>query len=134
MRLRAGLCVVFLAATLALVGCTRANGPSDASASGTLSGRIVRGPTSPVGGPGAPAPGPSSLAGAEIRIVNLSGRLIATARADASGSYRVTLPAGEYRLERGAGFSGATKNLPARVAISPGGQTRFDVWVDTGIR
>jgi hypothetical protein len=39
-----------------------------------------------------------------------------------------------YRVERGGGFSGAARNLPAMVAISPGGETRLDVWVDTGIR
>jgi hypothetical protein len=26
------------------------------------------------------------------------------------------------------------RNLPSMVAISPGGETRLDIWVDTGIR
>ena len=137
MPARTRLFVILIAAALALAACTRANGlsGSDASASGTLIGRIVRGPTFPVSRPGVPSEAP--VAGAELRIVNSGGTLVATARSDANGLYRVTLPPGEYRIERGAGFPGFpgfVKNLPARVAISPGGQTRFDVSVDTGIR
>ena len=46
----------------------------------------------------------------------------------------LNLPPGNYRVERGTGFSGAARNLPTMIAISPAGQTRLDIWVDTGIR
>jgi hypothetical protein len=132
------LCIL-LAAALAIAGCTRTRGQSasdddrSAAAYGTLAGRITRGPTSPVSRPGAPS-SPVPVAGAELKIVNLKGAVVATARADGNGLYRVALPAGNYRVERSAGFSGVARNLPAMVAINPGGQTRLDVWVDTGIR
>ena len=131
---------VVLAAALAIAGCTRARGRSpgesgrSSAAYGTLAGRITRGPTSPVSGPGITAPPAAPVAGAELRIFDSKGVVVATARTDGDGLYRVTLPAGNYRVERGGGFSGAARNLPAMVAISPGGQTRLDVWVDTGIR
>ncbi|HZO81723.1 MAG TPA: carboxypeptidase-like regulatory domain-containing protein [Candidatus Binataceae bacterium] len=129
-------CAMLVVAALILAGCARGGGPSDPgeSAPGTLSGEITRGPMFPVSGPGAPSPATAPVAGAELRIVDSNGALVATARTGADGRYQVSLPAGEYRLERGAGFSGATKNLPAKIAISPGGHTRFDVLVDTGIR
>jgi hypothetical protein len=129
------LCVV-IAAALAIAGCTHADGRSDQSTAsyGTLAGRIVRGPTSPVSGPAIKAPPSAPLAGAELRIFDSKGTVVATARTGADGLYRLTLPPGNYRVERGTGFSGAARNLPAMVAISPGGETRLDIWVDSGIR
>jgi hypothetical protein len=136
MRAHARLFAMLVIAAVALAACMRGGNASggDRSASGTLIGQIVRGPTFPISGPGVPSPAAEPVAGAELRIVDSGGALVATARTGADGHYRVTLPAGEYRVERGAGFSGATKNLPSKIAISPGGETRFDVWVDTGIR
>jgi hypothetical protein len=146
MLARAGsLFCVAIAAALAIAGCTRARGrPTEQSAgqaanqsdepSGRLTGQIVRGPTSPVSDSRITAPPSPAVAGAEIRILDFKGALAATVGTDSSGHYRVPLPPGNYRVERGAGFSGAARNLPATVAISPGGETRLDIWVDTGIR
>ncbi len=136
------LCVV-VAVALAIAGCTRGDGRSASAAGrsngtaasyGTLTGRITRGPTSPVSGPGITAPPSARAAGAELKIFDSKGAMVATARADAGGLYRLALPPGDYRVERGGGFSGAARNLPAMVTISPGGETRLDIWVDTGIR
>jgi hypothetical protein len=88
----------------------------------------------PVSGPRIKSSPPASVSGVEIRIFNSKGAMVATARTDGDGFYRVALPPGNYRVERGAGFSGAARNLPAKVAISPGAETRLDIWVDTGIR
>ncbi len=136
MLARAGLLAALIAATLAIVGCTHADGQSDGRtvASGTLAGRITRGPTSPVSGPGITEPPPPPVAGAELKIVDAKGVVVATARSDGDGLYRATLPPGQYRVERGADFTGITKNLPALVAVSPGQETRLDILVDTGIR
>jgi len=73
------------------------------------------------------------VVGAELKILDFNDKVVATARTDSQGIYRVPLPAGNYRVERGAGFSDTARNLPAIVAISPSGQTRLDIWVDTGI-
>lgn len=142
MSARAWMLAMIMVSALALGACAHDGAPSSPGAAapasggapGTLSGTITRGPMFPVSGPGAPSPAEAPVAGAELRIVDAAGALAATARTGADGRYAVALPAGDYRLERGAGFPGPTKNLPARVAISPGGQTRYDVLVDTGIR
>jgi hypothetical protein len=132
---------VVIMVALAIAGCTRDGGQSTTAGGqsgptgsyGILTGAITRGPMSPVSRPGAP-PSPVPVAGAELKIFDLKGAVAATARTDRGGLYRVNLPPGNYRAERGAGFSGAARNLPAMIAISPGGQTRLDIWVDAGIR
>jgi len=129
------LCVLMVAA-LALAGCARDGRRADAQSAsfGKLAGRVTRGPMAPVSGPRIKSSPPASVSGVEIRIFNSKGAMVATARTDGDGFYRVALPPGNYRVERGAGFSGAARNLPAKVAISPGAETRLDIWVDTGIR
>jgi hypothetical protein len=136
MLARAGVLVALVAAALAIVACTHADGQPGGmpSSSGTLTGRVTRGPMSPVSGPGMPAPQDAPVAGTELNIVDSKGVVVATARSAGDGHYRVAVPPGQYRVERGASFSGVTKNLPSLVAISPGQETRLDVLVDTGIR
>jgi len=133
---RARLLWVLVAVALGIAGCTHSDGRSDPSTAsyGTLAGRVTRGPTSPVSGPGIKAQPPPPLARAELKIVDSKGAVVATARTGGDGLYRLTLRPGNYRVERGGGFSGAARNLPSKVAISPGGETRLDIWVDTGIR
>jgi hypothetical protein len=133
---------VLVAGALAISGCTRGNGRSagaggqsnaQTGSDGTLTGRITRGPTLWEGEPGAPFSA-APVAGGELKIRDLNGAVVATARTDDGGLYRVTLPPGNYRAERGTGFPGAARNLPAIVSISPGEQTRLDIWVDGRIR
>ncbi|HVB81303.1 MAG TPA: carboxypeptidase-like regulatory domain-containing protein [Candidatus Binataceae bacterium] len=135
-RSRLLYCCVVMAVALGMVACARSDGQSNGrtAASGTLSGRVTRGPMSPVSGPGIAARPAAPVAGAELKLLDSKGVVVATARTDGDGLYRLTLPPGNYRVVRGAGFSGAARNLPAMVAISPGGRTRLDIWVDTGIR
>lgn len=111
-----------------------AHGAANASAPGILIGRIVRGPTSPISGPGVPAPPPPPVAGAELKVLNAHGAVVAAVRSGTDGNFQVTLPAGQYRVERGSGLGGRTKNLPAKVTIHAGRQTRLDILIDTGIR
>jgi hypothetical protein len=123
MRARARLFVMPLTVAVALAACSH-GAPSrsnpEASGSGMLMGQIVSAASTP------------PQARVEIKIIKPDGALVATARTDRQGHYRVILPAGEYRVERGAEFPGAAGNLPARIAISPGGKTRFDIWVEPG--
>jgi hypothetical protein len=74
------------------------------------------------------------VANAELKILDSQGALVATARTDSDGLYRLTLPPGQYRVERGKTFRGATKDLPVTVTVSDGQQTRLDITIDTGIR
>lgn len=133
---RARLLCALMAAVLAIAACTHSDGHARRSSAsyGVLVGRITRGPTSPVSGPGIASPPSLPVAGAALGIFDSKGAVVATARSDNDGRYRLRLPPGIYRVERGAGFSGAARNLPTTVAISPGGETQLDVWVDTGIR
>lgn len=121
--MRAGWLVMLIAA-VAFTGCTHSGKPRGAKAneqgSGILMGQIVGASETP------------PLSGVRIKIVKPDGSLAATALTDKHGRYRIVLPAGEYRVERGGGFSGTPRNLPAKVAISPGGKTRLDVWVGPG--
>lgn len=135
MLARVGLLVALIAAALEIVGCTHADGqPGGPTASyGTLAGRITRGPMFPVSGPGVP-PSTSPVARAELKLLDSKGAVVATARSDGDGLYRVTLPPGQYRVERGESFRGVTKNLPATVTIGDSQQSRLDIVIDTGIR
>lgn len=119
MRTHARLLVFLLIAATVFTACSHGK-PSSSKAKapglGVLSGEIA---------------GASNVArrpGFEIRIVKADGTLVATARSDTHGRYRVTLPAGEYRVEHGEG-AGAATNLPAKVAISRDETTRLDIWV-----
>jgi hypothetical protein len=125
------LLAAFIAAALAMAGCSHSEGHAYRSTAsyGTLSGRVT-----PVSGPGIKVPPAPPVARAELKIVDSKGAVVATARAGGDGRYRLALPPGNYRVERGSGLSGMARNLPSIVAISPGGETRLDIWVDTGIR
>ena len=127
--------LIVIASVIAIAACAHAEGPSaHGAASGMLTGRIVRGPTSPISGPGIPMLPPPPVAAAQLRIIDSRGAPVATVRTGADGHFQVTLPAGQYRVEGGSGLGGPTKNLPAKVTIHAGRQTRLDILIDTGIR
>jgi hypothetical protein len=133
---RAGIIAVIATAALAVTACMHADGQpgGEQSSYGTVTGSITRGPMSPVSRPGVPAPSAQPVIGAELKLIDPKGAVVATARTDARGLYRIAVQPGQYRVERGAGFTGPAKNLPALVSVSAGNETRFDVIVDTGIR
>lgn len=124
MRAHARLFMILLLAVVSLAACSHREQPSlvhpRASNLGTLTGRITGASSTP------------PRAGIEIKIVRPDGTFVSTARSDAHGDYRVTLPAGEYRVERGTRFPDAATNLPAKVAVSRGEETRLDIWVGPG--
>jgi hypothetical protein len=111
-------------------------GATDAVAApmGVLSGRVTRGPLSPVEVPGMPHP-PNGVASARIEIERPGTTLRQSVKTDGAGAYSVVLPPGVYQITMpslyGAMF---TKDLPARVTIVSGAQTRLDIHLDTGIR
>jgi hypothetical protein len=49
-------------------------------------------------------------------------------------SYRVALPAGDYRVELDRRGIDRTADLPRAVTIAAGQTTRLDLSIDTGIR
>ena len=129
-------CLLVLAGLVSLPGGSQANENvrPRAAGVGTLTGRVTLGPVSPVQGPGIkPARLPAS--GVKLLIYGPARQEIAAVATDADGQFRVDLPLGDYLVEmapeKGRRF---TKDLPAKVTIIPGQETRLDIRLDTGIR
>src|SRR5436309_14425771 len=100
---------------------------------GVLTGRVTRGPLSPVEGiPG----GRRAEVVAGFRIVSSVsyGRQVDSVVSNDQGQYRVNLPSGTYSvsavsLPRGR----ATRELPATVTVTQGHEKRLDIRIDTGV-
>jgi len=106
-------------------------------AHGTLAGAVVVGPLVPVERPGEPTPSPVAevFTSRGLLIFSLpNDRLAAELRFRADGSYRVELPAGDYRVELAPTGIDRAEGLPAEVHIRSGQVTYLDVSIDTGIR
>lgn len=104
----------------------------DVAVQGRLYGRITRGPLSPVqSGEAGASPAPDVVL---MLIDELSGRR-KTLSSDAQGNYAVDLAPGNYRVQSaplpGRQFS---KDLPTKVLIEAGVETRLDIYIDTGLR
>jgi hypothetical protein len=101
---------------------------------GVLTGRVTRGPLSPVEGiPGGRRA--EVVAGFRIVISGSDGRQVESVVTNDQGQYQVNLPSGTYRISAGALPRGSsTKDLPTTVTVRDGQETRLDIRVDTGIR
>ncbi len=97
-----------------------------------IEGRVVIGPTCPVERVGSPCPDRPHQADLRVRSV-VSGDVVASARSDGEGRFRVDLPPGDYTVEpilRGVFPSGA----PTEVTVRPGRYTAVTIRLDSGIR
>ncbi len=119
-----------------IAACSNQSGGGGAPlppAAGSLSGNIAKGPMFPGRGyPNEPATLP--VAGAQLRITDQRGKIVAIAHTDSAGNYHVKLAPGSYTVTEGSPRPGPTKDLPAEVTIAPGPDTRLDVRVETGIQ
>lgn len=136
MKPAAALLIVVVLVMLAQRGQATDNAYSiegTAPGSGVLTGRVTRGPLTPVQQPGTPSE--SEVSGARIDIATLDGKLVTSVETDSAGTFRADLPAGTYKITMpslyGAMFS---KDLPAIVSISGGEEKRLNIHLDTGIR
>ncbi len=133
-RTRAVLCFALLAALHLSLGKPLIAADTTTPAMGVLSGRVTRGPLSPVEVPGMPRR-PNQVAGARIEIERQGTARAQFVETNSNGEYRVLLPPGIYKITipslYGAMF---TKDLPATVTIVSGQQTLLDIHLDTGIR
>lgn len=132
-----GMFVVTLAAVVFVVGCAHSNstdietrGINMEVGKGKLSGKVTRGPISPIEGEGIPSEEPAS--GIKLVILNQGGQEIESVVTDNEGKYNAILPPGFYRIEMPSG--GWTKDLPATVTVTENEETHFNVRIDTGIR
>jgi hypothetical protein len=104
---------------------------------GYLEGQVAIGPLQPVERVGVPPPTPSPAVCTARGLVVYqadTGAEAARFALEPDCTYRVALPAGNYRVEldrRGIDFS---KDLPRVVTIASGQTTRLDLSIDTGIR
>lgn len=95
------------------------------AAQGTLIGKVVASPCRPVERVGDPPCPP--VPGVTVEL----GRV--TAVTDATGTYRVTLPAGTYPIKIKAGARERPAN-PASVTVPAGSDQVLDLTYDSGIR
>ena len=89
----------------------------------------MRGPITPVCRVGVPCDAPA----AHIVLAFSDARGVRTTRTDASGSYRIKLPAGIYAVHTNLRPFGRTPR-PATVHVRAGLSAEIDFTIDTGIR
>lgn len=127
------LFVVCLALLTAALSIDKPRMAGAAPMTGILSGRVTRGPLSPVEIAG--RPDADQVVGAQIDIRRSDGTRSFSVKTDPNGAYNALLPPGTYTVTMpslyGAMFN---KDLPATVTIVSGQQTRLDIHLDTGIR
>ncbi|MDN3512428.1 MAG: hypothetical protein QY310_14910 [Candidatus Jettenia sp. CY-1] len=129
--------VVTLVAIISVVGCAQSSstdietrGINMEAGKGKLSGKVTRGPISPIEREGISSEEPAS--GIKLVIVNREGQEIESVVTDNEGKYNAILPPGSYRIEMPAGDR--TRDLPAAVIVAENEETHLDIRIDTGIR
>lgn len=129
--------IVTLAAIVSVVGCVQSNrtdietrGINMEAGKGKLSGKVTRGPISPVEREGISPEEPAS--GIKLVILNQEGQEIGSVVTDDEGKYSAILPPGSYCIEMPAGDR--IKDLPAAVIVAENEETHLDIRIDTGIR
>ena len=114
--------LLVLAAVPFLMSCGgQAGGAHDTS----LHGTVTRGPITPVCVRGQSCSKPA--AGVTLRFSKGSA-VVAQARTEGDGFYRLSLPAGRYSVAGPKGLQ------PTRISLRSGGSRRVDFMIDTGIR
>ncbi len=113
--------------TLAL-GCGSAGG--EAGTASGLTGRVLRGPTTPVCFVGKPCEEPAR--GVKL-VFSRSGKVVGRATTDQKGRYRLALKPGSYSVSTNRrAFEKVPQ--PSRVTVANGRFKRVDFHIDTGIR
>lgn len=112
---------------VALVIASSAGATATVGGASGLKGRVTIGPLTPTCSDAAPCDGP---AGHVLLTFSRSGRSPVGVRTDATGWYRVLLPAGTYAVHASRGM----RLTPIRVIVRIGVVSRRDFSIDTGIR
>jgi Carboxypeptidase regulatory-like domain len=114
------------------IGATGSAGSgSGPSGSARIVGTVTAGPTCPVERAGSPCPD-RPVAGALVRVMRLSS-VVATARTDATGAFRLEVAPGAYTVvaTNAGGYQSTAKRAVSLVA---GQRATVDFVLDTGIR
>lgn len=106
---------------------------SEKMVTGRLTGRVTRGPMSPIVRNDMPSTY-KPVDGVKLAILNPLGKEVQSAVTDKEGNYRADLPPGTYRVEIPPSPLGWTKDLPAEVTINEKEETQLDIRLDSGMR
>ena len=115
-----------LLTTLVVVLLATAAGAAGATSPSGLRGTVLLGPASPVCKAGTPCTRPAAHV---ILRFWRKGRVVAHARSDAGGRYRIALRPRTYTVTSGGG-----RIKPGRVTVATGSYRRVTFTIDTGIR
>jgi hypothetical protein len=107
---------------------------ASAATTAGVGGRVTGGPTCPVERPGDPACAGRLVSGAVLVVKGAGGAEAARFTTDASGFYRIALPAGGYTLEAGPVEGFMSGPAPQAFTVTGGALTALDLAYDTGIR
>jgi hypothetical protein len=118
---------------LAAGACGGTSGGGMSGPHGTVSVRVVAGPTCPVEQPADPQCKPRPVKQAALAVEDASGKTVATLTV-AEGNARADLGPGRYTLVPGRadGLMGTGK--PTAFEVKDGQTTRLTVLYDTGVR
>jgi hypothetical protein len=118
---------------LLLASCGKAAPPSDTAELGTVSGRVLAGPTCPVETTASPCPD-EPLPGEVVRLV-AGDTVVVSGTSDAQGAFTLQAEPGAYRLMWAPqGDVGIRFAKPVEVTLVAGRTVTADLLVDTGIR
>jgi len=111
-----------------LAGASLGSGSTGREARSGLYGKTTMGPLMPMCQKDVPCYGPAER---KVLIFSRNRHIIARARTTATGTYRISLAPGTYRVRSKVGF-GVVK--PPSVTVPRGRFDRVDLILDTGIR
>jgi hypothetical protein len=122
--------IAFALVVAVLVGsCTRGGGSG--SGDSGIEGTVVAGPQCPVERVDSPCP--DQPIEATVAVSTLGGDVVARAKSDRGGRFRVSTQPGAYTLSV-EGLTGIRFAKPVSVTVRPGEFAQATVVVDTGIR
>jgi hypothetical protein len=111
--------------------------PASPAAGAVVHGRVHAGPSCPVEKvPPDPACADRPVAGAVLIVTTAAGVEVARATSAADGTFRVTLPAGDYILvpQPVQGYMGTASPVPFHAQGDGAAPAPLDISYDTGIR
>lgn len=119
----------FLACEILLAACSGTTATGDSG----VEGHVWVGPTCPVVQEGVDCP--DSPLEADLEVRDSFGRVVARARSDVQGAYRIPLAPGEYTLvPLSPGEASMPFAAPLPLVITAGVWTELDIYYDSGIR
>jgi hypothetical protein len=120
-----------------LVGCNCAGsdktGADVQSVEVMLRGQVRIGPTQPVATSDAETK-PGNYKGRNVLIYDAEDKMVQKLALSDDGSFSISLPPGEYRVDMKLKGIEKAEDLPRKVSLQPGKSARVIIDIDTGIR